>query len=86
MLCADFCHFPVLISWDGSQQKEKKQLRICFLCLEVGLGREVSWGSCGMCHSCVIDDLDLAAGGKINSKTQKTKKREEDIIIKIEVL
>jgi hypothetical protein len=36
-----------------------------------------------MCHSRVIDDLDLAAGGKISSKTWKRKKREEDIIIKI---
>jgi hypothetical protein len=78
MLPADFRHFPGLVSWDGSQQKG----RLCFLCLEVGLGREVSWGGCGMCHSCVIDDLGLARGGKINSKTWKGKKREEDIIIK----
>jgi hypothetical protein len=78
MLPADFCHFPGLVSWDGSQQKESLR----FLCLEVGLGGEVSWGSCGMCHSCVIDDLHLAGGRKINSKTWKGKKREEDIIIK----
>jgi hypothetical protein len=48
----------------------------------VGFGGEVSWGSSGMCHSGVIDDLHLAGRRKINSKTWKGKKCEEDTIIK----
>jgi len=59
------------------------QRKLCFLCLGVGFGGEVSWGSCGMCHSGVIDDLHLAGRRKINSKTLKGKKKcEEDTIIK----
>jgi hypothetical protein len=55
-----FLSLPGPASWDACQQKEMNQRKLCFLCLGVGFGGEVSWGSCGMCHSGVIDDLHLA--------------------------
>jgi len=70
-----FLSLPGPASWDACQQKEMNQRKLCFLCLGVGFGGEVSWGSCGMCHSGVIDDLHLAGRRKINSKTWKGKKK-----------
>jgi hypothetical protein len=69
-----FLSLPGPASWDACQQKEMNQRKLCFLCLGVGFEGEVSWGSCGMCHSGVIDDLHLAGRRKINSKTWKEKK------------